>query len=324
MNQILYTIENEEQKNKVKSIVLFFAMTIIIFGVIITAMGGYRIASSKAAKDEKTLANKIPNVTLGEQDNKVIISVNHVRKIKDIKYYWNNEEENVLEENTSEDITEEIEIPAGRNTLNLTVTDIEGKTVTKSQEFAYKGSYMDLSIIDNKSVKIVVTDILGLQSVTYKWGSEDEVTSYPDGDDTVIEITSDIPVGTNTIVVRAINKANNIETKEVTVQGITKPTMKITYNSDRTKLKIKLEDAQGIQEYSYTLSSAPIATVAKDGKIIPEFKDKLKTITTDSKDGNGQTSITEEVNFQEGFNYLEVTITNIEGVKETFTGWCAK
>lgn len=327
MNQILYTIENEEEKNRTKSIILFFAITIMIFGIVMLAMGGYQIATAKAAREEAIEAAKIPNIELefAEESNNVIIRVSHVRAIKDITYSWNNEEEIVLDENSATDVEEYIELPAGTNTLNVTVTDIEGKTVAVSEEFTYKGTYMEVSVIDNKSLRIVVTDMVGLQSVAYKWNDEEEIVSYPDGEDlTVIEVTSDIPIGQNTITVRAVNNENNIEEKQVTVQGISRPTIGINYNSDKTLISIRLNDDQGIQSYSYKLSGAPISEIAENGSIIPEFKDKLTVITSQTKEGQGQNSILEQVEFMEGFNYLEITIINIEGVEETYSGWCAK
>lgn len=328
MNQILYTMENQEEKNRAKSIMLFFGITIIIFGLIMVAMGGYRIASAKMAKEEALEAAKIPNITLSIQDNKVKINIKHIREIKDIIYSWNNGEDTVLAvytDNFTGSIDEEIDIPGGTNTLNIRVVDVDGKTATATQKFTYKGTYMDLSVIDNKSLKIIVTDMIGLQSVTYSWNGEQEQTVYPDeNNQSKIEITTDIPTGLNSIKIKSVNRENAVENKEMQVKGITKPTMKINYNSDRTMLNLKLNDEQGIESYSYTLSSAPISEIAENGNIIPNFKEKLTVVTSQTKQGNKQTSITEQLPFQTGFNYLEITIKNTEGVEENFSGWCAK
>ena len=121
-----------------------------------------------------------------------------------------------------------------------------------------------------------------------------------------------------------MNRANAVENKEMQVKGVTKPTMKINYNSDRTMLTLKLNDEQGIESYSYKLSTAPISEIAENGNIREDFKDKLAIVTSQTKQGNSQQSITEQLPFEQGFNYLEITIKNIEGVEETFSGWCAK
>lgn len=328
MNQILYTIENEEEKNKMKSVMLFFAITIIIFGLIMVSMGGYRMASAKMAREEAKEAAIVPKIELYEEDNKLIISINHIREIKDIIYSWNNGEEiqlSVFSENFNGYLEEEIDIPGGKNIVNVKVIDVQGKTSTASGEFTYKGTYMDLSVVDNKSIKIIVTDMVGLQSVTYQWNSDEVKTAYPEeGDQQKIEIVSDIPTGLNTIKIRAINRANEVTDKEMSVKGITKPTIKINYNSDRTLLLVKLNDEQGIESYSYKLSTAPISEIAENGNLRTDFKDKLTVVTSQTKQGNEQQAITEELPFEQGFNYLEITTRNIEGIEETFSGWCAK
>ena len=328
MNQILYTIENEEEKNKMKSVMLFFAITIIIFGLIMVSMGGYRMASAKMAREEAKEAAIVPKIELYEEDNKLIISINHIREIKDIIYSWNNGEEvqlSVYSENFNGYLEEEIDIPGGKNIVNVKVIDVQGKTSTASGEFTYKGTYMDLSVVDNKSIKIIVTDMVGLQSVTYQWNSDEVKTAYPEeGDQQKIEIASDIPTGLNTIKIRAVNRANEVTDKEMSVKGITKPTIKINYNSDRTLLLVKLNDEQGIESYSYKLSTAPISEIAENGNLRTDFKDKLTVVTSQTKQGNEQQAITEELPFEQGFNYLEITTRNIEGVEETFSGWCAK
>lgn len=325
MNQILYTIENKEEKNRVKNIIIFFSVLLIIFGIVMVSMGGYNIASAKIAQAKAKEDAKLPEVSLNAEDNTVVVSVSHVREIKNIIYSWNNGEETILQGNNTNSIEEYIDVPAGSNTLNISVIDVEGKTKDISQEFTYEGTYMELSVVDSKSIKITVTDMAGLQNVTYKWNSGEDIIVYPDSDNSKsIEIMSNIPIGLNTITVSSINYNNVVQNKEMQVQGITKPTMKINFNEQKTLLKIKFNDDQGIQSYSYTLSSAPIVDIAENGNIIPEFKKKLSVVKSETKSGNAQKSITEELPFQEGFNYLEVTITNIEGVTETYTGWSAK
>ena len=325
MNQILYTIENEQEKNRMKSITLFFGIVIIIFGILLVATGGYSIASANKAKQEAIEAAKIPVIELSVEENKAIVNISHSREIKKIEYYWNDGEVITVNKEGKKNISEEIDLPAGKNTLNVKAFDIEGKTSNITQEFSYQGTYMDLSVVDNKSLKILVTDVEGLQSVTYKWNSGEETTAYPDTpNSTSIEITTNIPIGLNTIVVTSINNKNITQTKEMQVQGITKPTMDIDLNPERTLISIKFKDDQGIQSYSYKVSSAPIEEIVKDGKLLPNAKEKLKETISQTKQANGEKEIIEQITCNEGFNYVEVTIINIEGAEETLTGWCAK
>lgn len=325
MNQILYTIENEEEKNRMRSIVLFFGIVIIIFGILLVATGGYSIAMSQIAKQEEIEAAKIPVIELSVKDNIATIKVEHSTAISKIEYYWNDEEAEVEDINGKQKVTQEVELPAGKNKLNVKVTDIEGRVATIAQEYAYEGTYMDVSVIDNKRLKIVVTDVKGFQSVTYKWTDGEEVIQYPDSpNDISIEIVADIPMGLKTITITAVNNDNVVENKEMQVQGVTAPKMTVKYSDDKSLININFKDDQGIQSYSYKVSTAPITEIVQNGKLVSNAKEKLKEVISETKQANGEKEITEPVTFNEGFNYVEVTITNIEGITETITGWCAK
>lgn len=325
MNQILYTIENEEEKNRMKNITLFFGIVIIIFGILLVLTGGYSFAVANAEKQQAIEETKVPSLDLSFENNKVIIKVTHSKELEKLEYTWNEEKTVVLDEAGQQNITETINVPAGKNTLKVKVTDVKGKTTSTVKEVSYEGTYMDLSVVDNKSLKIVITDVKGLQSATYKWNSGEETTAYPnETNPTVIEIVSNIPIGLNTIEINATNKANEVQTKEMQVQGITKPTISIDYDDARTTINIKFKDDQGIQSYSYKVSNAPLDKIIKNGKLIENAQEKLTQVVSETKEGNGEKEITQQLTFNEGFNYIEVTITNVEGAEEKFSGWCAK
>lgn len=326
MNQILYTIEDKNSQNKLKSTLLFFVICIIVFGIILTGMGGYNLVTAKIERDKQIELARVPEIKLTMQNNKVQIDVDHTRNIKTILYNWNDEEQITLTENKSNKISETVEVPAGTNTLNVVAIDEKGKFSKVEQKFSYDGTYMDLSVLDNKKIKIAVTDVNGLQSVTYKWNSEEEVVKYPESfNSKTLEITSDIPIGLNTILVTAINNKNEKQTKEMSVQGITKPTAKVNYSEDRTFFVLRLTDAQGIESYSYTLYYAPVEEVAKDNKLIENFKEKLTKDKSEEIKANGELEINNtDIKLKDGFNYLQITVKNVEGAEETISGWCVK
>ena len=325
MNQILYTIEDENRDNRMKSIVLFFCIFLIVFGLALTGVGGYNIYASNIKKQERIELAKIPQIKLNTVDNQVVINVEHVRVIKDIVYSWNNEEEETLVENKSSGINEYIDIPSGNNTLFVKVTDVNGIYSTTEGEFSYKGTYIDPSLIDNKKIKIVATDNEGLQSLSYKWNSEEPAMKEAESiNNKRLEMTADIPIGHNTITITAVNNKNEITKKEMEVQGITKPTIRVNYNSDKTLFTIRLKDDQGIESYTYRLSSAKVEDIAENNQIKENFKEKLVKETENTVQGNAELEITDKLALVEGFNYLEIKVRNIEGAEETLTGWCAK
>lgn len=328
MNQILYTIEDDNMNNRIKSIVMFFSLFLIIFGLALLGTGGYNIYASNLKKQENRELAKIPQINITTENNKVILTVNHVRTVQDITYAWNSGEEIVLKENKTNGIKEYIDIPAGKNTLNITVTDINGIYSKTEEEFTYQGTYfMDPILVDNnKKIKFVATDNEGLQSISYRWNSEEPVMKEAENTNTkTMEIETEIPVGINTVQIIAINNKNEKAVKEIPqIQGITKPTIKVNYNSDRTLFTIKIKDDQGIESYTYKLYSAKIEDITKDGKIIENFKEKLVKVTENSVQANKELELTDKLAIADGFNYLELKVKNIEGAEEEIVGWCVR
>ena len=144
MNQILQV---EEKKNNyrssstvdIKKIVLFFAIAILIFGAILLVQGVYSIYLRQINKTVKpnnpVIDIKEPTITLTEdkENNQLIINIESEIPIAHLIYSWNNQSSETIEESGKTSIEEKINIPAGDNTLNLSVVDSNGQE-TKRQE----------------------------------------------------------------------------------------------------------------------------------------------------------------------------------------------
>ena len=325
MNQILYTEEGRNNQSKIKKTITFFSIFLIIFGIAIAGVSAYNIWSSSKKKEQDIELAKIPEITLENENNKVIVKVEHVRNLKSVVYSWDGGDEENININETAKILESIPVPAGTSTLRIKATDVIGKSSEMKKEFSYVGTYMDLAVIDNSKLKITVTDTKGLQSVKYSWNSEDSVEETAEDTNTkVMEIETAIPEGVNTIQVSAVNNENEKTDQEMTVQGITKPTIKITFNADRTLFTIKLDDNQGIEAYAYALYNAKVEDVAENGELKPNYKQKLTKVKANTVSGNGQLSIIDKIELKDGFNYIIVKVRNVEGVDEVFSGWCVK
>jgi hypothetical protein len=322
MNQILYTIEDSNIENNNKNIIKIFAVLVIIFGTVLLASGVYQFVRLMQEKQEQIEASKTPEITFSDEDNVVTIEVSYDKIITSIIYNWNDDEITTLTENKSENISEKIEVPSGTNTLYIKVIDEDGKTTNFSKEFTYKGTYMDVSVVDNKQLKVIVTDEVGLQSVTYKWNSEEEIIAVPEEDENTIEIITDIPTGLNTISITSINNNNEIQSKEKEVQGITKPTIKV--NKVNSEFRIQLNDDQGIKSYSYKLYRADIKDIAKNGKLIENYKEKVTLVSEEEITVDSETEVLTTIDLEDGFNYLELTVKNVEGAEESISGWGVK
>ena len=98
MNQILM-IENKKKSKKknrggsgpveIKSIVMFFAIFLIAFGVFLIGQGSYAIY--REAKGSNT--EDLPFVSLSRVNDTIVVDVSSRNEIEKLKYSWNNSED---------------------------------------------------------------------------------------------------------------------------------------------------------------------------------------------------------------------------------------
>ena len=129
MNQILSTsmpIDNKKKKSgqsiATSSILKFFGIAILIFGIFLAGTGVYAIYKNQQEQNlEPTIS--IENKT----ENTVMLRITHKRNIARVEYGWNDEEKTVVNGNNGKYLETEIKIPSGTNTLHVLVVDETGK-----------------------------------------------------------------------------------------------------------------------------------------------------------------------------------------------------
>ena len=241
MNQILQVQENRKSSKPVdtKKIVLFFAICIIIFGLILAGQG---IAAAIKNKENETVppAQENPGSTSVQEepeyvppvitltkteDNKVIINVESQTAISHIIYDWNSATAETLDETGKTNVEEIIDIPYGENTLNISVIDSNGKETKKSEKYVIEAPkpVIDLSVVGN-DIKITVTSQVELSYVSYKWNLEEEKKQdmYTFEDRTKFEKQLEIPKGQNTLKIVAVDINQSKTEKSQEIKGVTK------------------------------------------------------------------------------------------------------
>lgn len=237
MNQILQVQEKKSKKIRksidTKKIVLFFAICIIIFGSIMVVEGAYFIYQERANQkvnpepdDTEELEYLPPNINLTRtEDNKVIIKVDSEVEISHIMYEWNNEASQTIDESGKTNIEETINIPTGRNTLNITVIDVNGKETKKTKTYIVEGGKPIIShtVLGRSEIRIVVTSDVDLDYVTYKWNSEEQqkFDMHTYEDKTKFEKKVKIPKGQNTLKITAVDKNGIKEEQTMQIEGVT-------------------------------------------------------------------------------------------------------
>lgn len=131
----------KKTKNKkpveTSKILKIFAIFLIIFGVFIIGTGAYVIYTNQAGEVKETAK---PTITLEKQNryNTIIKSIRTTKNIQKVEYGWNDEAKQTIQGNNGKYIEKEINIPSGKNTLNIIVTDEDGEEVTYKKIMKHK------------------------------------------------------------------------------------------------------------------------------------------------------------------------------------------
>lgn len=306
MNQILQT-ENKKQGAPIdiKKIVIFFAIAIIIFGVVLICIGSYAMITGtkepEQPEDNPQVENTVPQVDIERTEDNILINIKHTKPIMSIKYHWNDETEQTIETNSNLEISEEIALPFGNNTLNLTVTDSDGKESNYVKEYVSDGEgkpVIELLLTKENKIRIKVQDSQGLKYIRYTWNSGNYVTVKANIDDLkIIDETVEIPLGQNTLRVEAVNVDSMITTKELEVKGVRRPV--VSLRLEGSNLVIKAEDQVGLKVINFTINGQKYQMNCQERKLI-EYKQPL----------------------EQGENIVELTAENIDGGITEVNGKC--
>ena len=134
MNQILSTsmpMDNKKKKEKkvntnpvaIKSILKFFAIAMLIFGIFTIGTGAYAVFKNQSEQQEQNLE---PSISIEDKDEEtILLKVVHKKNIAKLEYRWNDEESTVVNGNNGKYIEKQIKVPSGKNTLHVLVVDDE-------------------------------------------------------------------------------------------------------------------------------------------------------------------------------------------------------
>ncbi len=295
MNQILQV---EYKKNngpvEIKKIVIFFAIAIIIFAIVLIGLGSYIMATQKEKKENNNtiLENTKPEINITQEEENIIVDITHNQPLQKITYNWNDEEEKTIQTNNQQSISETIELPFGTNTLNITVTDINGNESKFQKEYVVEGNgkpVIDLKLTTDNKIKIIAQDNTNMQYVIYQWNNDEEKRVEVDANNlTTIEEVIEIPLGQNTLKVQAVNTNNVSSAKELEVKGIKGP--EVTFKKQGDDLLIRAEDEVGMKIINFKFNGQKYQINYGNKKVI-EYTQKLEKgennleLTAENQDG---------------------------------------
>ena len=255
MNQILPTqkVDNKKKKNStpasISSVIRIFSIALIFFAIFLISTGSYAIYKNQSDLNK---AIKKPTITLeNETENTILLKVISENNIDTVKYYWNGQEETIINGEGKKYIEQRIDIKTGSNVLTVVATDINGGETSYSNQYTLN-SNINIEALDNGKIKITSESDKLISYMTYRWDEEQETTI--DINNTVVEQEIDVRPGIHTLTVILVDEENNTETKVQEINGVSTPQIDISFNEDYTKYVIKLTDEIGLQEVVITLN----------------------------------------------------------------------
>ncbi len=300
MNQIL-VMENKKKKRSrntgpadIENILKFFAIALIVFGVLFIGHGSYAIYKDAKGKDKKNL----PILTMERVNDEVIIKATSSIKIKNLIYSWNTDEETKIPVDGTF-IEENVMLLNENGTLNVKIEDEKGRTVKYQKEFIIDGLDITKPTIEiqeqgsNGTIKITATDETQMKYISYSINGSDEIKiDKSEAEDKIINYILKLQKGENKLTVTAVDSSGNFEIIEKTIIVSGKTTMNLKIENG--KLVVTAEDPDGIKDIEINLNG----------------------VTKSVKDIN-QKSIKATLNIVEGTNNIRIKITNVNSLITT-------
>lgn len=302
MNQILSVDPPQNKKGKsnkssIHSIVVVFAIILILFGIGLTSTGAYSYYKNitSGGNDQNTAGtNTKPVITIQRENASTItIVVTHDKGIANITYTINDQEQVTIQGNNQTYVEEKVELPVGSSTIIITAEDENGISSSYSSSFEVgQRPTITLEQVDGK-IQATTESEITIAYILYYW-DEDQANAQRIEINNVSDVRQiDVLEGNHTLTIVAVDTEGNETTKTQKIIGDNKPTLDITTNGEI--FLIKAADDEGLAKIEITLNT--------------------NDTITEQIDNNTEYSTT--VNLEDGENRLTVVIYNINGLTET-------
>lgn len=280
MNQILLTSDEKSKASlEIKPIIRFFAVSIIVFAIILIGEGAYNLSSN--TKNE-IKDYPIPTMVPEKNGSYITLKVNGDIGINKVIYAWDDGIETEYSGNGKKRLSFDIEIPQGEHNLKTSIVDIEGnKTKYDDMPFSFTAEEDTLKPVisiekSGNKLEITALDETELDYFSYQWEGLDEVIFRPTEDNkTMVKELIDVEEGTKKIELIAVDKSGNKQTVTRKVIGSTGPSISATIADNSFVVKVTDEIEITKIVYTHNGEELSIKDIPKGAKEF-EFKVPLK------------------------------------------------
>lgn len=288
-------INKSGKKANIKSVITFFSIALILFGIIIIISGVSSMIKNKDKNKESNNQNNVvteikPTIDIVQGDSKLEVTISGTEEISQVSYKWENQETIVEEGKGRNKINLDIGIPAGKNKIEIIATGVSGGVEKLENEYtgvdASKPT-IGISPNENESLLLTCQSENKIKSISYYY--DDNAPISKEINDTKAQITIEALEGKHSLTVTIEDENGNInkETKD-----IYKPTLEI--QTDRKNFLIKAENEKEIGKIYINFNNNEQTIEVNDTKydgILPlESGENKLIVTVYSKDDDATTT----------------------------------
>ena len=266
MNQILTTdIEkkNRKRRNKasINTIIIFFAVILIVFGIGTTGTGAYSYYKCLIKKSNQNLLisnSTKPIISIERQNtNTISLVVSHDKEINMVLYSINDEEEKQINGSNRLEINEKIKLMTGSNHIKITAKDTYGIASYYETDINVEaGPVITLiPLVSDGKIQVITECDEKIDNITYYWDEDTENKKVLTINDVKNETLIDVLLeGEHTFHIKATDiNGNTTEKPPQKIIGVNKPKIEIT--TDGQNFNIKANDEFGLSKVEITLNT---------------------------------------------------------------------
>lgn len=254
MNQILSVELNKNKSKKkndpnkadIKSVMIFFSIFLIIFGLTTTSLGIYSTMkkenSNQVASNDNMTSNDNIKIDVAQNASVLELEVLADYSITSIEYSWNGEETKSLSVDGSSNITAEIDVPSGTNLLKVVAKDANGNTKEFEKNYVgenieepniviFEETYNNENFKDQLEIKI--SEETNIKSISYYYDDDEPTTEEVNATEFTFNI--DIKTGEHKLTIQELDVDGNEKKATKTVYI---PDVNVSASNDYSELKI--------------------------------------------------------------------------------------
>lgn len=332
MNQILDYNPNKSSGSGSSGgsdkVVRVFAICLALFAICLLAIGGVTLLKNKNKEqpttDKPAASATKAQISAEQLDEVVKVKVVHDKALDKIIYKWDNEKETTINCNGQTEMETEIALLAGEHSLTIKVLDADGVETPFEKSFESNVGVdkekptITTSHVGDK-VTVYVEDETELDFVTYRWNDEDEIVVEAEEGSKSVQFEVTIPKGNNDLMIVAVDKSNNSESKSEPYTGLTAPEVYLEVSAEKDSVYVKITHEVGIKEVLLELNGqSQVVGIGDDnptevvfGFALPSSSNVIKLVVTSVEGITTQKEI-EVKNDNLSANDIEITVTQAE------------